>query len=252
MKKLLIALLLGSSLPSFAQNGFYLTPEAGVGYTNAQVTPKRDYLNGYGQNKTTGFVTYNARIGVGYQFNNWQLSSGVEFMRTGYSINFIGDYWNVGYYGGPERVHMNETRVDRTIALLLKAGYQINMSKHLFITPVAGLAVAYNYSERINQQSNDLTFGGYDYKNDYLLEGAALHSNQNLLSLWGNAQLHVGYKVNNKLSIIAGPEVQYMLTSMTNGNLPSQRNYCYSFNAGITWHLGKHAQKAEEKGTLSQ
>ncbi len=239
MKKLIIALLLGSSLSSFAQNVFYLQPEAGLGYTNAQVTPKDGNMNVYGQNKTTGFTTYNARIGVGYQFNNWQFSSGVDFLRTGYSINFIGEYWLIGYYGGPERVGMNETRVDHTIALPVKAGYQINISKHLFITPVAGLAVAYNYSERNWQKSTQATFGGYDYTNDYVLKGTALHSIDNLLSLWGNAQLHMGYKVNDKLSVIAGPEVQFMLTSMTNGNLPSQKNYCYSFNAGITWQLAK-------------
>ncbi len=231
MKKLIIALLLGSSMPAFAQNGFYLQPEAGLGFTNSQVKLNEAGMWQYGAGPSKGFSTYNGRIGIGYQYNNWQFSTGIDFLRTGYSINY--------YTGDFISVLNNDTHIDYSFALPLKVGYQIHCCKHFFITPSAGVDVAYNYSERFTEDALYALNNGPVRTQDKLLKGSELAKNDNLLGLWGNAQLRIGYKVNTRLNVIAGPEVQYMLTSMTNGSLPSQRNYCYSFNAGITWKLKK-------------
>ena len=235
MKKLIIALLLGSSMPSFAQNGFYLQPEAGLGFTNSITKFTNVGYWEYGVDKPKGFSTYNGSLGIGYQHNNWQFGTGIEFMRTGYSIEY--------YSGDLISVHTRNTYMDYSVALPLKVGYQINCCKHFFITPSAGVDFAYNYSERFTKDEFfGLNFGSLRTQN-ILLTGSELYKNHHVLSLWGTAQLRVGYKVNNRLNVIAGPGVQYMLTSITNEHVSSQNNYCYSFNAGITWKLKKAQTK---------
>ncbi len=247
MRQFLVGLLCLGSVTSFAQNGFYLQPESGLGFTDAQLKTKFD--NGkwtYGTDKPKGFSTYSGRNGIGYQFNNWQFSTGIDFMRTGYSLNYDRYYYWDLYIGNnePTLLHIKDTKVDYTIALPLKVGYQINCCKQFFVTPIAGIGIGYNYSERYRNDEND---GLNVYTRNHLLQGPDLGKYDNLLSLWGNAAVRLGYKVNSRLSVIAGPEVQYMLTSITNGDYPSQKNYCYSFNAGITWKLTKkQLAKAKE------
>lgn len=238
MKKVLFVALCACGFTSFAQDGFFLQPEIGIGAANAHVRSPSYGYNTYNSSEPKSFTTYTGQIGVGYQHNNWSINTGVGLLKSGYKWNYLG--------GDFVTTYVTESHIDYHISVPLTVAYQVNISKLFFITPAVGGAVSYNYAERY-------TYGEGVYRNQpqqvtsRLLQGSELAKQDHTTSVWGILQVRAGYKLNDRLSIVAGPEGQFMTGSILKDNNNYQKNYAYTFNAGAIWHLGKGAAKGTSR-----
>lgn len=230
MKKTLFVLFFLYAGSSLAQNGFFLQPLAGVGFTNAK---ENRPMWGYKWSPPTGYYTYNFLAAIGYQYDHWGVVSGFSSLRTGY----MGSFYEPGSHWGQQPIRGKEIIIDYSCAIHLVAGYQINAGKHLFFTPGIGAAIAYNVSER---QTFNYSNGASSNEQSKTLSGAELRKQNNTFSPWGIVQLQFGYKINSRLSVTAMPQAQYMLTSILKDDKTYQNNYVYNFNAGIVWHFTRN------------
>ena len=233
MKKTFLFALCFSAGTAFAQNGFFLQPEIGAGYTNAHANiPEARYPQEYYTTKS--YFTYNFQLGAGYHFNNWTISSGAGFLRSGYVGHYVSSI-------GVIQTDIKTTKYGYQVIVPITIAYQFNINKRFFITPGIGGAVSYNCSEKEIIKSKY-----WDVAEHKSITGHSFDSMYHRISMWGIVQARVGYKINNRLNIIAGPEVQYMLTSILKDKNGYQRNYVYTFNAGIMWNLFNERKVGEE------
>ena len=231
MKKSIFLLFASFSTVAFAQNGLFLQPE--VGYGIANVTPKTQISgNGfiYQVDPAKNISSFSGGLLLGYRFNHLEWSTGATFLRSGYSESYTsGDF-----------VLMHNTSVENFyhFAIPLNVGYCVNLTKHLFIQPGIGVSASYNYA--VHEQTTEST-GSSSYTTSRNLTNTEFNNLYNRFSIWGTAHVHVCYKFNSRINIIAGPETQFMTGSVKqSGNFTSdQKNYVYTFNAGLTWKLYK-------------
>jgi hypothetical protein len=230
MQKLASILLCFISITSFSQNGFYLAPEIGVGHTNALVnSPQAPTWPIYSIGKPEGFTTYTGQLGIGYHFNNWNLTSGIRYIKAGYAVSYAtGDFITI---------YTKEIRKDNHIAIPLVLAYQFNFGKHFFFAPGVGGEISYNYSERVTTYETFHPGDKGPASGNEVLKGSKFEQEHHVAGIWAIAQAQAGYKINTRLAAVAGPQIQAMLTSVVNRNDDYQKNYVISFNAGVVWRL---------------
>jgi hypothetical protein len=78
MKKLLLTLCCASSISSFAQDGFSLQPQVGIGLGTR-------YVHGYKDFKCA-FI-FDGILGMVYQHKHLVLNTGIGFLKTGYMVH---------------------------------------------------------------------------------------------------------------------------------------------------------------------
>lgn len=232
MKKIILAVFCFSGFVSWAQNGFYLQPQAGIG--NSGVLAHDNLKLGTYENIGSNSVSvYNLELGIGYRLNHWEISSGIFFLRSGYYEHTLSGYSFL--------IDTKTTQYYDHIALPVMASYRFRFGKRFSFAPGFGYEISYNYSD-------DKTIDQDGVVTKQMLTGEAFTSQYHGTSLWAIVRLGFGYKLNNRINIVAGPELHDMLSSM----LPEGYNaaaYQYSrilsLNAGITWSFGTKQPAAE-------
>jgi hypothetical protein len=226
-----------------AQNGFYLQPEFGAGMANAKV--KIQDLSWpfmlYPPGPAKSITNYTGRLGIGYQWKNWSISSGIDFIKTGYSWQYLtGDF--ITYYN-------TEVKYDYHFIVPVMAAYKFNIGKRFLISPSAGGAVSWNYAERQTIYASPYKGQKGNETQNKLIKGSEFYNSDVPVSFWVAAKAMAGYKINSRLSIIAGPEAMFMLGSMVKNSSLSQKNYTYTFNTGVTWQLGKSMNSTDQNAS---
>jgi hypothetical protein len=231
MKKILFlagAIIL--AIPAFAKNGFYLSPSVGAGMSNVKIDHAYN-----SPNEKSGLLSYNAKIGIGYKYKNWRFQVGLQYLTTGYKLNnllFGSDF-------DPTKLIIIGTgsyQITYThLGVPLQVGYTLRPEKKLSIIPYAGILTSYNLGAKsiINESGNETinTWTKEQFKNRY-----------NTISIWGITALQLEYKVNERISIVGGPCVNYMISNFSQN--PSvivhesiQRNYAFNFDLGVKINL---------------
>ena len=113
----------------------------------------------------------------------------------------------------------------------LNVAYKIKLSRHFFISPGIGVSCSYNSSARERETDQSGTF--VENSSNHELSATEFNDKYNRMSLWAGARVYGGYAVNRRLSVIAGPEVQYMVSSLLKNTESYQRNIAGTFNAGV-------------------
>lgn len=226
---LLAAGLLSAS--AHAQNGFYASASVGAGMAGAN---RRHYNpnNAPGVLDQSGITGFNAKGSLGYRYKNWRLETGIQYLRTGYQLNnlsFSSDF-------DPNKTLITGTGKYRVtyghIGIPLSIGYAFPLSKKLSLVPSLGILASYNTGA-----STWTKEGGTERKGT--LSGDIFKNEYNSLSLWGTAALHLGYKINDRISLFGGPSAQYMISSFykepsNNMNFTAaQRNYNINIDLGV-------------------
>jgi Outer membrane protein beta-barrel domain len=236
MKKIFLLVLSLSAGATFAQNGFFVQPEAGAGISNTVVKYPYDYTRypwGVTWNTPAKNVsTFDVQILAGYKFGHWTLTTGITFLKTGFRVDTV----EAGI-GGFAAIWYRQDQYAYHLSVPLKIAYQCNIGSHFFIAPGIGAGVSYNYSIEIKKTALSSAFE--NSSGTHTLTRTEFSNNDKRTSLWGTAQVQLGYKLNKRLNVIAGPEAQYMLTSILKDKNNNQKNHAYTFNAGVTWHLKK-------------
>lgn len=243
MKKIMLAILFLWSVTAFAQRGFFLCPEIGIGIANTKAQhPPNTFGFPYGltwQQPTKNVFTYNPSVLAGYQLEHWRITAGISFLKTGYKEDTT-----VGGGAGVSAFWFKETQYYYHLMIPIVFAYECHIGDHFSFTPGVGGAFTYNTSSVIRTDMYNLQWGD-PYKN-FKLTDDLFKSNYNRTGYWGIVQAQFGYKVNGRLNIVAGPEVQYMLTSILKDNSNSQINYAYTFKAGIIWNVKRPAKDTHD------
>ena len=232
MNKLIIILSCFCSTVSLGQNGFFLAPEIGAGITGTRTNlyTINPFLI-YSVNPTKKIFSYTTGLLLGYGYKNWEISGGAYFLKSGYSERYsAGDF--VGY-------NIKVTESDYHFAVPLILSYKFKFCSHFFLTAGAGAAFSYNCFATVKETDQIAGSNIASTTKKNLLHGSGFDEKYNRTSILGLVQAQIGYKLNDRLSVIAGPEVQYMLTSLLKNTNNYQYNYTYTFNTGIRWNLRK-------------
>jgi hypothetical protein len=210
-----------------AQSGFYLAPSIGAGMSGVKQNYfSIDHKNGFSPDSKAIF-SYNARLGVGYNYKKWRLETGLQYSVTGYKIEMI--FLGIDFPSGPAGT--TETRYQH-LSVPLRLGYSIRLSDRLHFVPYAGILASYNMGARtITEIPGSL-------KSDYRWKSKDFKNQFNSIAVWGNLALQLEYKTSDRISIFGGPSAQYMISNFlkTPDNAlykASDRQYSVHIDLGV-------------------
>src|ERR1035437_544072 len=228
MKKLMITLLSFCSTLSFAQNGFFLQPEIGGGFSNTCWQPFK--TTGYpGQ---TSIFSYQGQVDIGYKAGIWQFITGIGYLRTGVNLQHgsLSDFNNYIWFIFDENLFVPYslaiTDYNPHYIIPVKIGYEVHrFSKRLSFTPLIGAELSENLPR---------TFV-FDHNPKQPESKDAFNYNCNKYGIIGLLQLNFEYRLNNRYDLTAGPSIHYMFTSEL--NFKDQHDYSVLMNLGVKWNF---------------
>lgn len=218
----------------YAQNGLFIAPfaGAGAGSTHSNLY-NQDAFFIYDVQKPTLTSTYTAGITVGYRLNKWELTTGVAYLQSGFAQRYdMGDFI---------LEHVKHTEHETHIVIPVVADRRFHLTGRSYLSAGIGAALYQNI--------------GAKYKDDISLDGVTntattrhtytadeFNDRYHKTSLSGIGRVRYMYQLSPKLNIFAGPEFQYMLTSIlktTDYFDHYQHNYVVNMNLGVQLNLGK-------------
>ncbi len=202
------------------RNGFYVSPSAGVGVSRLRL----NYLLPDGvkfDRRAENVLSYNATLGMGYNYKKWRLEMGLQYALTGYQVTCLSP-------GFPDNTRTT-TRYEH-LNIPLRLGYNIGLNNRLSFVPYAGIVVGYNIGARTITNyppAPELEHGwsADEFKNSY-----------NRFYLSGSLALRLEYMINHRISIFSGPSAQYMLTrfmKMPSEMKPSENIFMAHMDLGL-------------------
>ena len=238
MKNILLCGLCFASIASFGQNGFFLEPGLGLGVTDVKASnPPYEYPILYAAAgwpaKPKIIFSYDPSLFIGYQHAHWSLTTGISFLKTGYSAGEADDKMTESYYH---------------VMVPLIFSEQFNIGKHFFIRPGFGFALSYN-TTAVEKYKDPGTYNYPGPPNSQPLPENEFDKIYFRVTGWEILRVQMGYKVNDRLNIIAGPEYQFMLSSFIKDNDNYEINRAYTVKMGITWSLHHSKQPEKPAGT---
>jgi hypothetical protein len=209
-----------------AQDGLYLQPQIGAG---SSVVTAHDNLKlgTYDRISLSSVSVYNLELGAGYHINHWEISSGIFFLQSGYFEHTVSGYMF--------QLDTKTTQYYNHVAVPLMISYRFRFGKRFSFAPGFGYEISSNYSD-----NKTIDQDGYVIKQK--LTGSVFASQYHETSLWAIVRLGVGYHLNKRISIVAGPEYHDMLSSMLPAGYNAaayQYSHILSLDAGIIWSFGK-------------
>lgn len=243
MRKFLLVILCACGTPSFAQTGFFIQPELGIGISNTNW----QYLSPGSNTGQKNIFSDEFVIKAGYQNDRWELTTGIGYLNTGYKINTYNGFvpgvlqeysvphaWPVPDLYGKYSMH------DPHIIMPFEVGYKIHLNSKLVFTPSVGVTAMYNLQRHIvtNVPLSSYKEPSQDFET---------YCNQ--YSLSGTAQFSFEYALTKKIVLVAGPSAQYMLTPEMKKTLfgfyAPQYDYAFLMNIGLKYCFSKkHSTKA--------
>jgi hypothetical protein len=235
MKKLFITLLSLCSVASFAQNGFFLQPEIGTGFSNTSWRPSSSVSSYDGQKSV---FSYQGQVDIGYKAGKWQFITGFGYLRTGVKLSqgTIADFNNYAlvFFENASFTQLYAAEItdyNPHYVIPVKIGYEVHrFSKKLSLTPLIG-------AEFTNNLPRTFVFTGSqkekESKDDFTY-------NCNKYGVTGLVQLNFDYRINNRYDLSFGPSAHYMFTSEL--NFKDQHDYAVLMNLGLKWSFKSRKQ----------
>jgi hypothetical protein len=233
MKKTLFLVgIVSLTAPTFAQNGFYLSPSVGAGISNT----KQDFFstdpNG-SKIKRDDIFSYSGSLNVGYKLNHWRLEAGIQYSISGFNYGklvFGNNFPDTTSQGSAETRYQH-------LSIPIKVGYEIRLGSKFKLIPFAGVITSYNLG------ATTITNINGEGKNTYSWTKERFDYNNHRITIWGTAALRAEYKLSNRISLFAGPSVQYMISNLLKSPYSnpvynaSQRNYTFNLDLGVNIKL---------------
>jgi len=213
-------LFVSMALRCAAQTGTFFQAEIGTGKCNDAFENTSAWY--YADVATHRLAANSAAVAIGKRFHKWELSAGISYMTSGYTESYItGDF---------APVFVNESYHFSHIMVPVIVARELQLSKRFSFKPALGVAAAYDIT--------DLTWTAKASVSSGQPNTEKITSEST--SLWGIAKATFGYRLNSRLAVIAGPEVHYMITSLSQKAYDGRlQNVACTFNAGIVADLHK-------------
>lgn len=231
-KTLFLAGAVMLAIPAFSQNGFYLSPSVGAGISNT----KQDFFSTDPNGNTIkrgSTLSYSGNLNIGYKLNHWRLEAGIQYSTSGFK------YDNLVFGNNfPDTTSQGSVTIQyRHLAVPIKVGYEIRLGNKFNLVPFAGIITSYNLGATSvtdirgeAKRTDSWTKEQFDY-------------DHHRITIWGTAALRAEYKVSNRISVFAGPSVQYMISNLLKSPYSNpaydaaQRNYTINFDLGVNINL---------------
>lgn len=222
----------------------YVQARGGTGPTNVRIHAADK------EPRSNSAVSYFGELGIGRQWGNVLLNTGIGFLTTGRNVTYT--YW----INSPEKPGTHEIATARKaeyyehITVPLNVGYTISLSERLSLVPAIGVEGSYNVSARLRQvdkinMANVYHIRIFDLEHTYAGDGLRPF---NKYSLWCRAQLDLAYNLSPRISIVAGADYHRMLTNLIDAKgyhehiFPqSMYNYALLVNLGLRVSLGENS-----------
>ena len=249
MKHTLLLTFFCYSLTVSAQSGVFIEPGIGLGATNVKASGRPDYYPfSYGTSKWMDHpypvFSYNPSLLIGYKQTKWSLTTGICFLKTGYANDKV-----LLYTPGGTASNGKITEYYHHVVVPLIFSEQFKLGKHCFIRPGFGFALSYNTAavEKF-REVNTPSYSSYRYPESNTkirLTDNDFDRTYFRVVGWEILRLQMGYVINERLSFIAGPEYQFMLSSFIKDNHNYEINRALTLKMGISWML-HHKKKPEQ------
>ncbi len=202
MRKILLVLGLGMPvLPSFAHRGLYVAPSVGMGMSNAAQDFFTVDQNGR-QIKPAAVFCYNAQVGIGYRFGRWRLETGLQYAITGFTHKalFFDDIPADAAEGTEQTRYYH-------LSVPLCVGYTLPLSSRWSLSPRVAAMLGYNLGA-----ATIADFPGR-MKMNAPWTSEQFKKEKQSVSFWGSVSLLAEYGLSHRVSLFAGPGMQYMLSN---------------------------------------
>jgi hypothetical protein len=220
------------AVPALAQNGFYLSPSIGAGTGNT----KQDFFSTDPNGNTIkrgSALSYSGNLNIGYKLNHWRLEAGIQYSTSGFK------YDNLVFGNNfPDTTPQGSVTIRyQHLAVPIKVGYEIRLGNKFNLVPFAGIITSYNLGAT---SINDIRG---EAKKTYTWTKEQFDYDNHRITVWGTAALRAEYKLSNRISVFAGPSVQYMISNLLKSPYSnpvynaSQRNYTINFDLGVKINL---------------
>ena len=234
MKNVFIAILCSCSTLSFAQNGFFLQPQVGGGFSNSVLYyPNMPDVNW----ATRNVPSWQAQLNIGYKAGQWRFTSGIGYLRTGVKLkngtpaNF-DQYAFILYdmlpFGPYPLTAFDITDYSPHVIVPVKVGYELcRFGNRLSLVPAIGAELSYN-------RPRTILLGDYSEMKE---TPESFKNNCNRFGAIGVVELNMEYKLGQRYRIVAGPSFQFMALSEL--NFAQQHDYAVLMNLGLQYHFRK-------------
>ena len=162
---------------------------------------------------------------AGYQIKKWKLETGLQYMVSGYRLErvYFGSLYNDIQNSSTKQIYSH-------LMIPIQLSYAFPLYDNITVEPILGVAESFNIGEtNITQYKDD--------RQSLKTGNSAFNNRYNRFSLWGTAGFRFEYRIDPKLSILAGGTFQYMMTNFIQSTqlsyYTSQHNYALLVNAGL-------------------
>jgi hypothetical protein len=240
MKKMSLLLVLFCNMTAFAQKGFFLQPEIGFGTTTAHAPglPTKKHI--LPLNATVNRPLFDMPVLVGYSFRHWEIKSGITLMTFGYSDS----YKSIDPKNPANWASFREEQHFAHLMVPFIADYRFSLSDRMFISPGLGFEFSHTFVSYLELQETHSSAAGTK-----TFSARAKYNDYSPVNLWGTLEATVGYKVSDRLSIVATPALHSMLSSTRGKNFETNghHNHVSVLNVGVKWCLSKNRAKDQTR-----
>lgn len=233
MKKLLVIVCLAAST-AYAQPGYFIKPYIGVGIGGSR-TNRFSVANNplvLRESHKSILLCPAAGMMVGRHTRYWDLSVGLGYQESGYVQKFVTN----------EFVSLNVKYAERTRHLVLPvvADRRLQLGNGCILTAGLGVVASYNFSITVKSKINREGINSYQTER-HSYPPSRFGNSRKIFTANALARVQLSWPLNKRTTLMAGPELQYMIPSMvrgSNGNI-YQHNYTATINAGLYMAVGK-------------
>lgn len=172
-------------------------------------------ISGQDADQFTG--AFKTGLECGYQWNNWQLSTGIHYMQTGYRQPLfpLGQPTRENFYQQYKFVH---------ILIPLEAGYNLLPGRRVGVIPALGLSFSRNIAMRYLTNYN---------RYERRVSGAEFRQHYQSFSFFGQAGIRISYRLSERFALLAGSQCFFMLHNLKQQTAVTEPDlYLLSVQAG--------------------
>ncbi len=237
MKKItlfFILILVVSSV--FAQDSYFVKAGFGAGISGASF--KVFSADAYNNNKAV--PSGQGQIGIGVIHGNWQLETGLGYLRTG--VSFVKNEYEPLCGGGPNTNPVTILPVGPNVKYTIKndhlvipliISYAMNKQNKFSFYPGAGIEASYNMQGTITSNASN--------PDGAILDPIQINYHYNTVSAMALLKCDAQYRINKMLSVWCSPTYQQMFTSLTSkvqGDYMSRTyDHAILLNFGVRYNL---------------
>ncbi len=229
--KQFFAMLVGMFASSlYAHDVFFIAPSVGIGMGSTHSNVNSAFWV-YNDQKPSFVFTYGGGSDIGYRRGKWEFSTGIQYLVSGYSHKYDG--------GDLITMHIMHREYEQHIVVPVMADRIFGINKKCFVS--IGLGGAYLHNIIVKEHEEQTLEGtSVTSTSDNTYKGDMFDAKYSRTAFSGIVRARFMYMLSPRVNIFAGPQFQYMFTSLLKKSDYSdfyQNNYVANMHFGAQFTL---------------